>query len=156
MFDDIQDDGDEDWNEFNDVNKIIIRHRIRTEYKIQFPYLYNSRPRSIKIGSYHHPSTMYLKSDSPDLPTFHFNQVINPIPRVEKENNQNRNNNNNRRNNNNNNNNSKRSRGSNNDDVNYQRNGYHNDDMHSNQHEEEDEEFILPINFAAPFGTLNI
>ena len=151
MFDDIQDDGDEDWNEFNDVNKIIIRHRIRTEYKIQFPYLYNSRPRSIKIGSYHHPSTMYLKSDSPDLPTFHFNQVINPIPRVEKENNQNRNNNNNRRNNN-----SKRSRGSNNDDVNYQRNGYHNDDMHSNQHEEEDEEFILPINFAAPFGTLNI
>lgn len=36
-------DDDEDWNEFNDVKKIIIRHQIRTEYKIAFPYLYNNR-----------------------------------------------------------------------------------------------------------------
>ena len=35
--------GDEDWCEFNDVNKIIIRSPIRTEYKIAFPHLYNSR-----------------------------------------------------------------------------------------------------------------
>lgn len=34
---------DEDWNEFNDVKKIIIRQQIRTEYKIAFPYLYNNR-----------------------------------------------------------------------------------------------------------------
>ena len=33
--------GDEDWNEFNDINKIIIRQPIRTEYRIAFPYLYN-------------------------------------------------------------------------------------------------------------------
>ena len=31
-------DADEDdWNEFNDINKIVIRHQIRTEYKVQFP-----------------------------------------------------------------------------------------------------------------------
>ena len=33
---------DEDWNEFNDINKIIIRQPIRTEYRIAFPYLYNN------------------------------------------------------------------------------------------------------------------
>lgn len=33
---------DEDWNEFNDINKIIIRQPIRTEYRIAFPFLYNN------------------------------------------------------------------------------------------------------------------
>lgn len=28
------DKDDEDWNEFNDINKIIIRQQIRTEYKV--------------------------------------------------------------------------------------------------------------------------
>jgi len=44
-------DEDEDWNEFNDIQndiqKIIVRHPIRTEYKIAFPHLYNSRPRKV-------------------------------------------------------------------------------------------------------------
>ena len=39
---------DDDWNEFNDINKIIIRQPIRTEYKLAFPYLYNSRPRDVR------------------------------------------------------------------------------------------------------------
>lgn len=29
---------EEDWNEFNDINKIIIRQQIRTEYRVAFPY----------------------------------------------------------------------------------------------------------------------
>jgi pre-mRNA-processing factor 8 len=37
LYRDAFDDGDEDWNEFNDINKIIVRHPIRTEYKIAFP-----------------------------------------------------------------------------------------------------------------------
>ena len=40
---------EEDWNEFNDINKIIIRHQIRTEYRIAFPYLYNSRPYKVTL-----------------------------------------------------------------------------------------------------------
>eukprot|EP01071_Lankesteria_metandrocarpae_P004061 Lankesteria_metandrocarpae@DN3346_c0_g1_i1.p1 len=48
-------DEDEDWNEFNDINKIIIRLQIRTEYKIAYPYLYNSRPRNVAISTYHSP-----------------------------------------------------------------------------------------------------
>lgn len=44
---------DEDWNEFNDINKLIIRAPIRTEYRIAFPFLYNSRPRQVRPRSGH-------------------------------------------------------------------------------------------------------
>ena len=40
---------DEDWNEFNDINKIIIRQPVRTEYRIAFPYLYNSLPYKVHL-----------------------------------------------------------------------------------------------------------
>lgn len=70
---------DEDWNEFNDINKIIIRHMVRTEYKIAFPQLYNSRPRRVAIAPYHYPAVVYIKQDDPDIPTFTFDKVINPI-----------------------------------------------------------------------------
>lgn len=40
---------EEDWNEFNDIHKIIIRQPIRTEYRIAFPYLYNSYPFKVNI-----------------------------------------------------------------------------------------------------------
>lgn len=42
--------GDEDWNEFNDINKIIIRQPIRTEYRIAFPYLYNNLPHYVQLS----------------------------------------------------------------------------------------------------------
>jgi pre-mRNA-processing factor 8 len=70
---------DEDWNEFNDINKIIIRHQIRTEYRIAYPYLYNSRPRSVHMAPYHYPPLYYIKADDPDLPAFYFDPIINPI-----------------------------------------------------------------------------
>mmetsp|Transcript_28524 Transcript_28524/g.46221 ORF Transcript_28524/g.46221 Transcript_28524/m.46221 type:complete len:2342 (+) Transcript_28524:3-7028(+) len=70
---------EEDWNEFNDINKIIIRTPIRTEYKVAFPYLYNNRPRSVHIPLYHHPTCVYIKNDDPDLPSFYYDPLINPI-----------------------------------------------------------------------------
>ena len=70
---------DEDWNEFNDINKIIIRHQLRTEYRIAFPFLYNSRPRAVHMGPYHYPPLYYIKADDPDLPAFYFDPIINPI-----------------------------------------------------------------------------
>ncbi|EAL70007.1 pre-mRNA processing factor 8 [Dictyostelium discoideum AX4] len=79
LFRDVDDD-DEDWNEFNDINKVIIRNKIRTEYKIAFPYLYNSRPRKVKTPTYHTPNNCYIKNDSPDLPGFYFGAALNPIP----------------------------------------------------------------------------
>ncbi|GAA94310.1 uncharacterized protein L969DRAFT_90018 [Mixia osmundae IAM 14324] len=70
---------DEDWNEFNSILKIIIRQQIRTEYKVAFPHLYNSLPRSVHISAYHEPPTLYVKTDDPDLPAFYFDPVIHPI-----------------------------------------------------------------------------
>lgn len=71
--------GDEDWNEFNDINKIIVRHDIRTEYRIAFPYLYNSLPKSVALSVYHHPTVVYIKAEDPDLPVFYFDPLVNPI-----------------------------------------------------------------------------
>ena len=77
---------DEDWNEFNDVGKIIIRNQIRTEYQIAFPYLYNDRPRKVTLAVYHRPALVYIKSADPDLPAFYFDPIVNIIPhyRMEK------------------------------------------------------------------------
>lgn len=72
--------GDEDWNEFNDINKLIIRAPIRTEYKVAFPHLYNSRPRKVRLGNYHRPMVMYIKTEDPDLPAFYYDPLIHPIP----------------------------------------------------------------------------
>jgi pre-mRNA-processing factor 8 len=71
---------DEDWNEFNDINKLIIRAPIRTEYKVTFPHLYNSRPRKVRLSVYHEPMVMYIKNQDPDLPVFYYDPLIHPIP----------------------------------------------------------------------------
>ncbi|CAL8460792.1 g323 [Coccomyxa elongata] len=70
---------DEDWNEFNDINKLIIRSPIRTEYKVAFPYLYNNRPRKVRLSPYHYPMVMYIKMEDPDLPAFYYDPLIHPI-----------------------------------------------------------------------------
>lgn len=66
---------DDDWNEFNDINKIIIRQPIRTEYKLAFPFLYNSRPRDVRLPKYHEPTCCYVKTEDPDMPAFYFDPV---------------------------------------------------------------------------------
>lgn len=71
---------DEDWNEFNDINKIIVRNPLRTEYRIAFPHLYNSRPRKVDLSSYHYPPVAYIEpSDQMREVTFNFDESLNPI-----------------------------------------------------------------------------
>jgi len=70
---------DEDWNEFNDINKIIIRQPVRTEYRIAFPFLYNNMPHFVHLPWYHTPNVVYIKTEDPDLPAFYFDPLINPI-----------------------------------------------------------------------------
>ncbi|RVD87059.1 uncharacterized protein DFL_005307 [Arthrobotrys flagrans] len=72
-------DTNEDFGEFNAIERIIFRAPIRTEYKVAFPYLYNSLPRSVRISSYHDPQVCYVRADDPDLPAFYFDPVIAPI-----------------------------------------------------------------------------
>ncbi|RMY54390.1 hypothetical protein D0863_13646 [Hortaea werneckii] len=78
LFKDI-DPNDEDFGEFNAIDRIIFRAPIRTEYRVAFPYLYNSLPRSVKLGVYSSPQTVYVKTEDPSLPAFYFDPVINPI-----------------------------------------------------------------------------
>ncbi|GAA5932751.1 U4/U6-U5 snRNP complex subunit PRP8 [Sporobolomyces koalae] len=73
------DNFDDDWNEFNDINKVILRQQIRTEYKVAYPHLYNSRPRAVHIGSYHEPHNLYIRTEDPDLPAFYYDPIIHPI-----------------------------------------------------------------------------
>eukprot|EP00698_Gefionella_okellyi_P003542 TRINITY_DN13333_c0_g1_i1.p1 TRINITY_DN13333_c0_g1~~TRINITY_DN13333_c0_g1_i1.p1 ORF type:complete len:2328 (-),score=536.75 TRINITY_DN13333_c0_g1_i1:58-7041(-) len=72
-------DLDESWNEFNDVQKLIIRNPIRTEYRIAFPYLYNNRPRGVAISKYHSPCVSYVTTDDPTLPPYYFHPALSPI-----------------------------------------------------------------------------
>lgn len=73
------DPNDEDFGEFNAIDRIIFRSPIRTEYRVAFPFLYNSLPRSVKISWYSHPQVVYVRAEDPSLPAFYFDPVINPI-----------------------------------------------------------------------------
>ena len=82
-----EDDGDahdDDWNEFNDVHKVIVRQRIRTEYRIAFPHLYNARPRKVSVAPYHHPHSTYVYTEDPDIPAYYFDPQLNPILKVNR------------------------------------------------------------------------
>jgi pre-mRNA-processing factor 8 len=70
---------DEDWNEFNDISKLIIRSPLRTEYRVAFPHLYNNRPRKVSVAPYHTPAVMYIKCEDPDLPAFYYDPLLHPI-----------------------------------------------------------------------------
>lgn len=73
------DPNDEDFSEFNAIDRIIFRAPIRTEYRVTFPFLYNTLPRSVKIAWYSHPQVVYVRTEDPNLPAFYFDPVINPI-----------------------------------------------------------------------------
>lgn len=85
LFRDVEED--EDWNDFNDVSKIIIRKPIRTEYKIAFPHVYNSRPRKVQLAPYHHVQSSYAgneEEEEEDMLAFEsYPSQLNPIVRVE-------------------------------------------------------------------------
>ncbi|KAF5102774.1 hypothetical protein D0Z00_000266 [Geotrichum galactomycetum] len=70
---------DEDFGEFNAIDRIIYRRPIRTEYKVAFPQLYNSLPRSVVNNWYQHPQNVYVPTDDPELPAFYFHPSYEPI-----------------------------------------------------------------------------
>ncbi|CEJ55824.1 Putative Pre-mRNA processing splicing factor 8 [Penicillium brasilianum] len=73
------DPNDEDFSEFNAIDRIIFRAPIRTEYRVTFPFLYNTLPRSVRVAWYSHPQVVYVRTEDPNLPAFYFDPVINPI-----------------------------------------------------------------------------
>ncbi|OHT05186.1 Pre-mRNA-processing-splicing factor 8 [Tritrichomonas foetus] len=73
LFKDI--DPNEEWNEFNDINKIIVRIPITTEHRVAYPFLYNNRPRKVSVAPFHHPSSSFIPLDSPELEPFFIGNV---------------------------------------------------------------------------------
>ncbi|KAM3481951.1 hypothetical protein MY8738_004260 [Beauveria namnaoensis] len=70
---------EEDFGEFNAIDRIIFRNPIRTEFRVAYPFLYNSLPRSVHMSWHSQPQVVFNRPDDPDLPTFHFDRRINPI-----------------------------------------------------------------------------
>ena len=91
LYRDVMDKEEEDWNEFNDVHKIIVRLPIRTEYRIAFPHVYNSRPRKVRIGGcgYYHAMSAYVGDEEEDIEGLdidcfgRYSDALNPILRVD-------------------------------------------------------------------------
>jgi pre-mRNA-processing factor 8 len=91
LYRDVLDKEEEDWNEFNDVHKIIVRFPIRTEYRIAFPHVYNSRPRKVHLGGggYYHPMSCYVGDDDENIDGLDvgcfgkYSDNLNPIIRVD-------------------------------------------------------------------------
>lgn len=81
LFKDLLDDYEDDWNEFNDLEKIIFRQPLRTEYKIAYPNFYNSRPRQIIYCVHQRPLSAYTPPKNLDDIPFKFNENINPLRR---------------------------------------------------------------------------
>ena len=73
------DPNDEDFGEFNAIDRIIFRAPVRTEYRVAYPYLYNSLPRSVQLAWHSYPQVVYVRAEDPSLPAFYFDPVINPI-----------------------------------------------------------------------------
>jgi len=72
--------GDEDWSEFNDVHKLVVRRPVKTEHRVAYPWLYNDRPRGVRCAPYAAPMTLYVKADDPELPAYYYDPLLNPIP----------------------------------------------------------------------------
>jgi len=34
----------------------------------------------VRLSTYHHPLTMYIKTEDPDLPAYYYDPLIHPIP----------------------------------------------------------------------------
>ena len=72
----------EDFTEFNSIDRIIIRIPVRTEYKVAFPYLYNSFVKGVHVSWYHDPVKCYVESSDPVATSFTFQHYFNSITQL--------------------------------------------------------------------------
>ncbi|KAJ2975731.1 hypothetical protein NQ176_g5360 [Zarea fungicola] len=70
---------EEDFGEFNAIDRIIFRGPIRTESRVAYPFLYNSLPRSVHMSWHSQPQVVFGPATEPDLPTFYFDRRFSPI-----------------------------------------------------------------------------
>ncbi|KAL2106170.1 hypothetical protein VUR80DRAFT_3888 [Thermomyces stellatus] len=76
------DPNEEDIGEFNAIDRIIFRGETRNEFRVAYPYLYNSLPRGVHLSWHSHPQVVYTRAENPDLPAFHIDKGIHIIPPI--------------------------------------------------------------------------
>ncbi|KAK6462751.1 putative pre-mRNA splicing factor [Scheffersomyces coipomensis] len=69
----------EDFTEFNSIDRIIFRNPIKTEYKVAFPFLYNSFVKKVHLVWYHDPLDCHVSKEDSQQTQFIFNSNYNPI-----------------------------------------------------------------------------
>lgn len=70
----------EDFTEFNSLDRIIFRNPVKTEYRVAFPYLYNSFVKQVYAGWYLDPLECFIReTEASEGPVFTFHANFNPI-----------------------------------------------------------------------------
>ena len=69
----------EDWDDFNDISKVIVRNPIKPEQRIAFPHLYNDRPRGVAQQRDPGPLRHITRTCDSVQATFSFDETFNPI-----------------------------------------------------------------------------
>lgn len=75
----------EDFTEFNSIDRIIFRVPVRTEYKVAYPYLFNSFVKNVSVSWFHESINTYARetesvdSSSEPGPAFRLHYSYNPI-----------------------------------------------------------------------------
>jgi pre-mRNA-processing factor 8 len=70
----------EDFTDFNSLDSVIIRSPLKPEFKVAFPFLYNSFIKNVSVGWYHNPPNCFSVEPNPEFTTaFQFNSTFNPI-----------------------------------------------------------------------------
>ena len=70
---------DDDFSEFNSLDRIIYRGKLRSEYRVAFPYLYNSNVDGVRCSVYCHPAWLYVHREDPEGAVFCFDASLSPI-----------------------------------------------------------------------------
>ncbi|KAH3899328.1 probable Pre-mRNA-splicing factor 8 [Saccharomycodes ludwigii] len=68
----------EDFTEFNSIDRLIFRNKIRTEYKIAYPQLYIPRPRKVEVIKSGNPILCLVENDGMDFFSYD-NQLLSAI-----------------------------------------------------------------------------
>lgn len=70
---------DDDFSEFNSLDRIIYRGKLRSEYRVAFPHLYNSMVDGVRNAVYCHQAYLKVHNDEPESPAFYFDSSLAPI-----------------------------------------------------------------------------
>lgn len=76
----------EDFTEFTSLDRIIFRIPVKTEYKVAYPFLFNSFVKNVHVSWFHDSINSFIKDFQEDLdseetgkPAFFFHEKYNPI-----------------------------------------------------------------------------